>query len=105
MLSKITGRKKQPTDMISLYDYLSHAAGKELGEQVAAYAKLRKTKCGIRYVSNPAYQGNVMLYTREFIDEFFKAKNTFTDKTDYTTINTDLAKDSYNDTFNNDLIF
>ena len=29
-------------EMLSLYDYLGHAAGKKLGEQVAAYAKIRK---------------------------------------------------------------
>ena len=44
-----------------------------------------------------------MLYTRAFLDEFFQVKNTFTDKTDYTSINTELTEDSFNN--NDDLIF
>ena len=68
------------TEMMSLYDYLGRAAGKKLGEQVAAYAKIRKTKCATREVSNPAYKGTVMLYTKAFLDECFNAKKIFSPK-------------------------
>ena len=105
IINMINGRKKQPTDMVSLYDYLGYPAGETLGKQVADYATIRKAKYGTRYVSTYTYKGNVMLYVREFLDEFFKVKDVFTDKTDYTSINTDLSKDSYDNTFNNDLIF
>ena len=60
--------------MLSLYDYLGYAAGDRLGKEVADYASKRKTKFDTRYISNPRYTGEVMLYTKEFLDEFFKDK-------------------------------
>ena len=90
------------TEMMSLYDYLGYPAGSKLGEQVAAYATLRKAKFGTRTISNPSYQGEVMLYTKEFLDECFNAKKVFEPKQeDLTEINTLLA----NDSFNNELPF
>jgi hypothetical protein len=83
------------TEMLSLYDYLGHAAGKKLGEQVAAYAKIRKAKCRTRSVSNPAYQGKVMLYTKEFLDECFNTKKVFEPKQeDLVEINSLLLQDA-----------
>ena len=87
--------------MLSLYDYLGYPAGKELGAQVAAYAKIRKAKCDTRYVSNPKYTGDVMMYEREFLDEYFQAKQVFEE--DYTEINTQLMQDSFKN--NNENIF
>jgi hypothetical protein len=82
------------TEMMSLYDYLGRPAGSKLGEQVAAYATLRKAKFGTRTISNPSYQGEVMLYTKEFLDECFNAKKLFEPKQeDLTEINTLLAND------------
>ena len=60
--------------MISLFDYLGHAAGKELGAQVAAYAASKKAKFETREVTNPRYTGKVMLYERTLLDDFFKAR-------------------------------
>ena len=57
---------------ISLYDYLGKAAGPELGKRVADYAALKKAPHKLRQISNPKYVGNVMLYPREFLDEFFR---------------------------------
>lgn len=57
--------------MMSLYDYLGRAAGKELGTKVAAYAATRKAKVETRDVSNPRYTGKVLLYEKSFLDEFF----------------------------------
>jgi hypothetical protein len=88
-------KEQQPIDMFSLYDYLGKPAGKELGEQVAAYAKLRKAKFGTKLVSNPRYQGYVMMYTKAFLDECFNAKKVFEPKhEDLTELNTQLANET-----------
>ena len=63
--------------MISLYDYLGKPAGSELGKKVNAYAYIRQTETGLRYVENPVYKGKIMLYTREFLDEFFRVQEIF----------------------------
>jgi hypothetical protein len=89
--------EKKVEKMLSLYDYLGKAAGSQLGKQVAEYAKLRKAKCSSRHVSNPAYTGEVLLYTKEFLDECFNAKKVFSPKNeDYTEINTQLVEDLFN---------
>ena len=82
-------------EMMSLYDYLGRAAGNKLGEQVAAYAKIRKARYATRHIANPAYQGEVMLYTKAFLDECFNAKKVFEPKhEDLAEINTLLMNDS-----------
>ena len=63
--------------MISLFDYLGRAAGFELGKKVNAYAYIRQAETGVRYVENPVYKGKIMLYTREFLDEFFTVQKLF----------------------------
>ena len=60
--------------MMSLYDYLGHAAGTQLGEQVAKKATSMGVKIDTREVSNPKYTGNVMLYPKSLIQEFFSNK-------------------------------
>jgi hypothetical protein len=86
---------EKQVEMLSLYDYLGRAAGKKLGEQVAAYAKLRKAKYGTKQVSNPVYKGEVMVYTKRFLDECFNAKKVFTPvQEDLTEINTQLANET-----------
>ena len=62
--------------MMSLYDYLGHAAGMELGEQVAKVAKKQNVKMETRHVSNPKYTGNVTLYPEQFLREYFKVDQT-----------------------------
>jgi hypothetical protein len=79
--------------LLSLFDYLGYPAGNELGEQVAHYAKIRKVIHGIRHVSTKTYSGPVMLYTKEFLDEYFEVKKVFED--DYTEINTQLIEDGF----------
>ena len=56
--------------MISLYDYLGHAGGKELGGRIKAYAKKVGAKSENRNISNPKYTGNVTLHEEELFDEF-----------------------------------
>ena len=60
--------------LISLYDYLGYAAGGELGKQVATAASKAKEKIGKRFVTNTRYKGEVLLYRREFLQEYFKTK-------------------------------
>jgi hypothetical protein len=60
--------------MVSLYDYLGRAAGSELGKQVAEYAAAKKAKFETRQVTNPRYTGNVMLYERTLLEEFFTVR-------------------------------
>ena len=65
---------EQKPYMMSLYDYLGRAAGKQLGLEVHTVAiKLRET-IQERYVENPVYTGTVHLYRREFLDDYFGRK-------------------------------
>ena len=62
---------KSGTKYVSLYEYLGHAAGKELGQKVAYEA----AKAGIipetKEVSNPAYKGIVYTYPESFLELYF----------------------------------
>jgi len=60
--------------MVSLYDYLGRAAGKSLGGEVFRTAMALRENIEEKAISNPAYTGNVHLYRREFLDEYFKKK-------------------------------
>ena len=62
-------------NMLSLYDYLGRAAGKNLGLEVATYARQQNTKIETRQISNPAYTGTVNLYTEDFLLSFFNNPN------------------------------
>ena len=53
-------------EKISLYDYLGHAAGSDVGQQVAYAAAKAGVVTETRQVSNPVYKGPVMLYPRSF---------------------------------------
>ena len=59
-------------EMKSLYDYLGHAAGPELGQEVATAARKSGVRGEIREVSNPKYKGPVMLWPKTFLDLYFK---------------------------------
>jgi len=63
--------KTENMNMISLYDYLGRAAGPDLGKQVAIAASKAGIKSEIREVSNVKYSGPIMLYPRQFLDNFF----------------------------------
>lgn len=75
---KVMRKEIRNLGFISLYDHLGEAAGRELGKQVAEYAKLRNVKFGTKNVSNSSYDGIVLTYTPEFLNEFFKVKEVFT---------------------------
>ena len=62
--------KKQYTgEYLSLYDYLGHAAGGELGRKIAYEA----AKCNItihtKQIKNSAYKGKIQMYPSDFLDE------------------------------------
>lgn len=65
---------EQKPFMMSLYDYLGKAAGKTLGGEVFLTARALKETVEERAISNRAYTGNVHLYRREFLDEYFGNK-------------------------------
>lgn len=62
----------------SLFDYLKKPAGAELGTAVYQAARRARSPIGIREVSTKRYTGKVVLYTKEFLDEYFKVKNKVT---------------------------
>ena len=61
--------------MMSLYDYLGRPAGSELGQRVAAAAARNRVKYETRHVSTKTYSGDIMLYPKSFLDEFFGGVN------------------------------
>lgn len=65
---------KQEVPMTSLFDYLGRAAGAELGGQVYATAKKLKEKVESRVIQTKTYKGQVMLYRRAFLDEYFQSQ-------------------------------
>jgi hypothetical protein len=65
---------EQNPELLSLYNYLGRAAGKSLGGEVFRTAMALKETVEERAISNPAYTGNVHLYRREFLDEYFGNK-------------------------------
>ena len=71
---KYNKREKIENNMekISLYAYLGHAAGADLGQQVAYAAAKAGIVTETKQVSNPVYKGPVMLYPRSFLDLYFK---------------------------------
>ena len=62
-------------NMMSLFDYLGRPAGSELGQRVAAAAARNKVKYETRHVSTRTYTGDVMLYPKNFLDQFFGGVN------------------------------
>ena len=65
-------KREKIMEKVSLYDYLGHAAGSDLGQQVANAARQAGVKGEIREVSNPKYRGPVMLWPKAFLDLYFK---------------------------------
>jgi len=71
-LTQIYNKKENNMEMKSLYDYLGHAGGPELGQQVATAARKAGVKGEMREVSNPKYRGPVMLWPTAFLDLYFR---------------------------------
>ncbi len=64
--------KTNNMDMISLYDYLGHAAGPDLGKKVASAAARAGVKHEIRELNHKGWKGPIQLYPRAFLDLYFK---------------------------------
>lgn len=62
----------------SLFDYLGKAAGVPLGTAVYQAARRARSPIAIRQVSTKRYTGKIVLYTKEFLDDYFTVKNTLT---------------------------
>jgi hypothetical protein len=61
-------------ELVSLYDYLGYAAGGTLGKEVATAAIQAREQIGKRVISNTRYKGEVMLYRKAFLKEYFDMK-------------------------------
>jgi hypothetical protein len=70
------------TELISLYDYLGKAAGKELGGKVYQFAVIMGARTGNKTVPySPHQEGRIMTYERRFLDQFFAVQSLFTNTT------------------------
>ena len=58
--------------MLSLFDYLGYAAGDRLGKDVAKKAAEQKVTYAVKYVENPKYKGDIMMYPKSVLDSYFK---------------------------------
>ena len=65
---------KPEPEMVSLFDYLGHAAGVSLGAAVYNAARRTKEKVDIRMVETKTYKGKVMLYRKDFLREYFQSQ-------------------------------
>ena len=71
-INSVPNIKTENMDMISLYDYLGHAAGPDLGKQVASAAAKAGVKHEMREINHKGWNGPIMLYPRAFLDLYFK---------------------------------
>ena len=84
---------KNGTEYHSLYEYLGYAAGKELGGKVRKAARKAKQPTVTQHVEQGGYEGEVLCYTTEFLDEYFHAvenKESYTKYPDYNPEEEDL---------------
>tara|TARA_R110001592_G_scaffold20195_6_gene82157 strand:- start:27 stop:239 length:213 start_codon:yes stop_codon:yes gene_type:complete len=55
-------------EMLSLYDYLGHAAGAELGKKIATIAAKEKVGFKTKSIKTPYYEGDIMMYPKDFLE-------------------------------------
>jgi hypothetical protein len=67
-------------EMVSLYDYLKKPAGPELGKQVASAAMNEKIRMESKQVANHKYKGNILMYPKVWLDEYFNKINDESEK-------------------------
>lgn len=56
---------------LSLYDYLKHPAGRELGIQVSQAAQEANIPIQHKTVSNSVYSGPIQMYPESWLDSYF----------------------------------
>lgn len=59
-------------EYLSLYDYLEKPAGEKLGLEVAAEARKQGIQIQTRQISNPKFEGIVLLYPKDFLEFYFR---------------------------------
>ena len=62
-------KKEYTGDYLSLYDYLGHAAGGELGQRIAYEAAKCKVTIQNKKINNPTYTGRIQMYPKDFLHE------------------------------------
>ena len=62
-------------EYLSLFEYLNHAAGSELGKKVNKASMRMGIKHKIKHVDNPKYKGKIMMYPKSFLDSYFGKTN------------------------------
>jgi len=62
-------------EMVSLFDYLKKPAGPELGKQVSLAAMNEKIHIESKQVTTPKYKGNILMYPKTWLDEYFNKTN------------------------------
>ena len=65
---------KPEPEMVSLFDFLGHAAGASLGAAVYQVARRTREKVETRIVETKTYKGKVMLYRKAFLNDYFKSQ-------------------------------
>ena len=60
--------------MLSLFDYLGYAAGDRLGKDVAKKAAEQKVTYAVKYVENPKYSGEILMYPKDWLDKYFQVE-------------------------------
>ena len=65
---------KPEPEMVSLFDFLGHAAGASLGAAVYGVARRTREKVETRIVETKTYKGKVMLYRKAFLNDYFKSQ-------------------------------
>lgn len=63
-------------EYLSLYDYLRKPAGEKLGLEVATEAKKQGIQTKTRQISNPKFEGIVLLYPKDFLEFYFREPDT-----------------------------
>lgn len=58
--------------ILSLYEYLGKAAGPKLGREVNKVAQETKQPYFRKYVKQGWFEGEVFMYPKSFLDEYFK---------------------------------
>lgn len=61
-------------EFVSLFDYLGHAAGPELGKQVAEAATREGVSIDSKEVSTKKYSGVILMYPKNWLDKYFAAE-------------------------------
>ena len=62
-------KKEYTGDYLSLYDYLGHAAGGELGRKIAYEAAKCNVNIQNKKINNPTYTGRIQMYPKDFLSE------------------------------------